>query len=84
MGDTGYTYRAMSEHSKNKRAFNRDQSAKYLNDNGIIFSTNNNGAHLIIEGKDCYIDFWPGTGKWKTRKGHNGFGVKNLVDYINT
>lgn len=83
MGDMGDTYRAMNEHSKTKRANNREQSADYLRQHDILFETKNNGAHLIVEGKDCYIDFWPGTGKWRTRKGEDGFGVKNLVKLIN-
>jgi len=82
MGDTGDDFRAMSEHSKNKRANNREQSAQYLTKHDILFESKNNGAHLIVEGRDCYIDFWPGTGKWKTRKGKSGFGVRNLVRHI--
>lgn len=82
MGDTGDTYNAMKAEGQAKRSHNRDQSPLYLADHGIPFEPKNNGAHLIVEGKDCYIDFWPGTGKWKTREGKSGFGVRNLVDYI--
>jgi len=83
MGDMGDDFKAMKEHSKKKRAGNREQSAQHLRDRGILFSANNNGAHLIVEGKDGYIDFWPGTGRWKTRKGKTGFGVRNLAKLIN-
>jgi hypothetical protein len=82
MGETGDDYKAMNEHGKEKRSNNRDKSAEYLNEHSIPFETKNFGVHLIVEGRDCYIDFWPGTGKWKTRKGESGFGVRNLADYI--
>jgi hypothetical protein len=82
MGYTGDTYNAMKEQGKVNRSHNREQSPLYLARHGIPFECKNNGAHLIVEGKDCYIDFWPGTGKWKTRKGKSGFGVRNLVTHI--
>lgn len=61
----------------------RKQSTQLLNDAKIPFEIKNNGAHLIVEGNECYIDFWPGTGKWITRNGKRGFGVRNLINYIN-
>lgn len=82
MGDLGDDYRAMNADEQAKRASNREQSAQYLTKHDILFESKNNGAHLIVEGNDGYIDFWPGTGKWKTRKGKSGFGVRNLVKYI--
>ena len=83
MGDMGDMYNEMRAEGQVKRSHNREKSPVYLTERGILFESKNNGAHLIVEGKDCYIDFWPGTGKWKTRKGKNGFGVKNLVKFIN-
>jgi len=62
----------------------RDSSAQYLRVREIPFTSHNNGAHLIIEGKTCYIDFWPGTGKWNCRSGKKGFGLRNLVEYCQT
>lgn len=82
MSELGDTYKAMREHSQEKRADNREQSAQYLTNAGIPFTSHNGGAHLIVEGRDCFIDFWPGTGKWIGRKGEQGFGVRNLVKYI--
>lgn len=79
MGDI---YSDMKERSQAKRANNRKQSADYLTKHDIVFTTNNNGAHLIVEGKEGYIDFWPGTGRWTIRDGESGFGVKNLVSEI--
>lgn len=82
MSELSETYKAMKEHSQEKRAGNREQSAQYLTNAGIPFIYNNHGAHLIVEGKDCYIDFWPGTGKWISRNKEAGFGVRNLVKFI--
>ena len=61
---------------------NRENSADYLAQREIPFVPKNGGAHLIVEGKDCFIDFWPGTGKWHSRCGKKGFGVRNLVAFI--
>lgn len=63
---------------------NRENSADYLAQREIPFVQKNGGAHLIVEGKDCFIDFWPGTGKWHSRCGKKGFGVRNLVAFIET
>jgi hypothetical protein len=82
MGDTGDTYNAMRAEGQVKRSSNREKSPLYLEKHGIHFESKNNGAHLIVEGNDGYIDFWPGTGRWKARQGESGFGVRNLVKHI--
>lgn len=84
MTDLAEDFKAMKKASQDKRADNRQQSAQYLTNRGIPFTSKNGGAHLIVEGVDCFIDFWPGTGKWITRNGKNGFGVRNLVKFIDT
>lgn len=76
------TFEAMKEHSKQKGTNNRLQCAQTLTKAGVIFEEKNNGAHLIVEGNDCFIDYWPGTGKWITRKGEKGFGVRNLLSHL--
>jgi len=80
--ETAQVYRAMKGHSKGKRGNNRKMGAKFLADKDIPFTTNNGGAHLIVEGNECFIDYWPGTGKWISRNGKKGFGVKNLIRYV--
>jgi len=80
--DNGDMWRSYKAERQEKRADNRELSAKYLADRGILFQVSNGGAHLIVEGKTSYIDFWPGTGRWIERKGISGFGVKNLVEHI--
>ena len=59
----------------------RKVSTEHIKENGLIFTSHNNGCHLRVEGRTCYIDFWPGTGRWKTRTGIEGFGTANLVEY---
>ena len=66
------------------RASHGQAPADYLAQREIPFVPKNGGAHLIVEGKDCFIDFWPGTGKWHSRCGKKGFGVRNLVAFIET
>ena len=82
MSETGKMWREVKAMRQEKRASNRESSAEYLRQQGIPFTTHNGGAHLIVEGRECFIDFWPGPGKWHCRSGHKGFGVRNLVAYI--
>ncbi len=75
-------YKAIAKLSQRKRGNNREQSPNFLNKAGIPFESKNGGVHLIVEGSECFIDYWPGTGKWISRNGKRGFGVKNLIRYI--
>ncbi|MER1940616.1 hypothetical protein ABS755_07900 [Castellaniella sp. FW104-16D08] len=79
MSEMGDDWNEIRKERQAKRATNRDQSAGYLAQRGIHYTSHNGGAHLIVEGPECFIDFWPGTGRWRTRDGHTGFGVRNLV-----
>lgn len=82
MSELGETFEGYRAAKQEKRASNRSQSADYLTQRGIPFSSHNFGAHLIVEGPAGYIDFWPGTGRWKDRRGPAGFGVRNLVIHL--
>ena len=84
MSEVAETFNAMKKMKQEKRADNRENSAEYLRTRSIPFVSNNHGAHLIVEGRDCFIDFWPGTGKWNSRCGKKGFGVRNLVEFIDS
>ncbi len=67
--------------SKSKR--NRISSIRLLESRGIEYMTNNDGVHLIVTGNFGFIDFWPGTGKWKTRDNSMSvFGVFGLLEMI--
>ena len=83
MGDMAQAFREQREYSKKKRAQNREYAVKYLERNDIPFSSKNGGAHLIVEGPTCFIDYWPGTGKWIPRDTKKqGFGLRGLIDHI--
>lgn len=62
-----------------KRKKNRITSAQILADHDVTFSSSNAGAHLIVQGRNDVIDFWPGTGKYITRGGKKGRGVFSLL-----
>ena len=82
MSDMGEMFNDLKKIRQEKRADNRENSAEYLVQREIPFVSKNGGAHLIVEGRECPIDFWPGTGKWHSRCGKKGFGVRNLVAFI--
>ncbi len=82
MGDMGDLYNEMKKEGQKRRANNREKSSDWLVNEEIPFKSKNMGAHLIVEGFECYIDFWPGTGRWISRNGKRGFGVKNLIRHI--
>ena len=82
MSEAAEYFQAMKNIRQEKRASNRESSAEYLEVRGVPFTSKNGGAHLIVEGKECFIDFWPGTGKWHSRCGQKGFGVRNLCEVI--
>ncbi len=79
--EMGEMFNDLRQIRQENRAHNREDSAKYLTDNGIRFASKNGGAHLIVEA-DSPIDFWPGTGLWNNRKGRKGRGVAYLVKFI--
>lgn len=82
--EIGETFAALKRIHKERKEQNREGSAHFLEKEGIVFTSHNNDAHLIVEGPKGYIDFWPGTGRWISRTGtkQKGFGVKNLLVYI--
>lgn len=83
MGDMGELWNDVKEAGSRKRASNRETSPQYLREQGIIFATKNNGAHLIVAHNGATVDFWPGTGKWNVRHSRKtGRGVKNLVKFL--
>ncbi|KDC23884.1 hypothetical protein L505_3675 [Bordetella bronchiseptica F4563] len=85
MGDMGDYWRdvtpARQERSKQKRASNREHSARLLSEAGIQFQSRNDGAHLIVTGVGGHtFDFWPGTGLWLMRgSSKDRRGVRSLI-----
>lgn len=82
MSDMGDDWREIKAARAAKRCENRITSPAMLIAEGIHFTTNNGGSHLIVQHGSKWIDFWPGTGLWHTRDGHKGRGVRNLINLI--
>lgn len=85
--DSSTVWKALYEHSKQKRESNRMGSTKMLENNKIPFKALNNGAHLVIQydTPKIIIDFWPGTGLFRVRHvrpEYKSRGVRNLLKYI--
>lgn len=81
MGDTGEVFRLYKEQRKKKKETNIENSTNLLKKEGIEFESKNCGVHLIVK-CSVIIDFWPSTGKWISRAGKQGNGVRNLLKYI--
>lgn len=66
-----------------KRASNRGSALTILQTHGINFESRNLGAHLVLSTPTETIDFWPGTGLWKSRNRQSGGrGIMRLIKYI--
>lgn len=63
---------------------NLQNSTDRLREAGIKFYSSNGGLHLIVHAQPYMIDFWPTTGKWKSRRPGASArrGVFNLIEYI--
>ncbi len=62
----------------------RGNAPRLLHNAKISFTEHNNGAHLILDTRLGFVDFWPGTGKWKTREtsSRTGYGLPNLFELL--
>ena len=68
------------EEQRNKKQDNTQR----LRDEGITFSTKNDGNHLIIIIGQELISFYPSTGKWlvHSQRSKTVYGIESLLDYI--
>ena len=83
MSELGDIYALWDEEKKLKKKSNANKSTQLLLDNHVVFTSNNNGVHLVIEGRYCLIDFWPSTGTWIHRpSGIPRRGVFRLLGFI--
>ena len=91
MSEVAEIYSVLRTNSRKKRASNREWSANRLTELGVEFESKNNGAHLVVKMDICkeglshsarLIDFWPGTGLWKTRSGLQGRGINGLLQVL--
>lgn len=73
-------YRAWNKMKQEKRAKNREDSARMLRESGFDFTEHNGGAHLVVSAGKATFDFWPGTGSFirrgETKKRR---GVRSLI-----
>jgi len=56
------------------------KSLEMLDKNDIMYEVKNDGIHLIVEGNDGFIDYYPTTGNWKVRDNldDSDFGIRKL------
>lgn len=73
---------SMREESQERRAANRAAAVAALNKSGVRWSTNNAGVHIMIEGPQGRVDYWPGTGLWRTAQGQEGRGIRSLFAHL--
>lgn len=74
---------APSTKKKSAAAQMRQQALDQLRSRGITFAECNGGAHLIVQGSQGHIDFWPGAGRWNCRvTSKQGYGCDNLIRYV--
>lgn len=84
MGEAIEYFDALKQISKERRANNRESSAKVLTEHGVKFDSRNDGAHLIVSHNGKSVNFWPGTGKWISRHSSLVFGrgVFSLLKFL--
>lgn len=75
-------WRDVKAEGQENRARNRESSPTVLTRHGIAYETKNDGTHLIVTHAGKTVDFWPGTGLWRARKGTNGRGVFRLLAFL--
>lgn len=73
------TWREKKERNRIIKTQRVPAAMEVLNRCCVKFDRRNNDQHLIIEGFDCFIDFWPSTGNWATRLGEKGRGLNGLL-----
>lgn len=82
MSEMGDDFKAWDDMKKAKKAQNKCQSTKLLQDKCIEFESKNFGTHLVVSGSKK-IDFWPSTGLWMIRGNPYRFrGVKHLIKHV--
>lgn len=83
----GELFKAWDKQKQEKRAGNRESSLMLIHKSGAGYTSHNAGAHIVVTCAHGIIDFWPGTGKYITRKWKNGFtltgrGVRDVLQLI--
>ena len=89
MGDMGEYWKdvkpVLKQMSRHKRSQNRKEGERVLLSKRIPFLNKNGGAHLIVWPEDPKrrVDYWPGTGLWRSYWGtHEGRGIASMLEFI--
>lgn len=77
--EDGEMWREFKKYKQGCRTQRRENAPDQLRAKGIVFTEHNNGAHLILDTEMGFVDFWPGTTKWKFRSGESGYGLAKLL-----
>ena len=73
-------YKKVKQDARTQR---RGDAPYFLRAANIPFTEHNNGAHLVLDTLLGFVDFWPGTTKWKVRdSGKAGYGLTKLLQLI--
>lgn len=77
-------WREWKKMKQDARAQRRENAPEQLEAAGIPFTVHNGGAHLILDTHLGFVDFWPGTTKWKTRTfpEQSGHGLTKLLTLV--
>lgn len=83
--DTMDAFKVMKEAKAERNAEQKVVSTQVLVNAGVRFTSHNNGHHLQIKNKIgvTIIDFWPSTGKWKSRGVQDFNGQPTVAKYGN-
>lgn len=82
MSDLTETYKALREHSREKKLNNKEFSTKLLDELGVDYESFNNGIHLRVLNDNEVIDFYPSTGTYKIGNSYKRRGVMNMLKYM--
>lgn len=78
---TSEDFKELKEETKRSKEERKTINTLVLLDKGIRFESKNFGYHLIVEGKQSIIDFWPSTGKFIVRQNRKkGHGIGKLLE----
>lgn len=73
-------FKKMKQDARTQR---RENAPELLGKANIPFTEHNNGAHLMLDTHLGFVDFWPGTTKWKVRDSAKaGYGLTKLLQLI--
>jgi hypothetical protein len=85
MSEMGEIFNDWRKVKQEKRASNTEQSTEILRRSGVVFSSPNGGAHLVVLAGPHVVDSWPSTGLWIIRKAKTNArrrGVRKLVEFV--